>query len=98
MEPAPSKTSVKQSVSTSKDERRIQFVAERNQKLHELEQSSKLVGLKVAELEALIGQPTHLQNNGRTLIYRLDSGLGGIEWAFEIQNEKIFKATKQDLD
>jgi hypothetical protein len=84
--------------SVSEEQRLVQLVAARNQKLYELEKSNSLAGMSQVELETLLGKPTHVQDEGKTLIYRLDSGFGGFEWTFEIQNNKVSKATKQHLN
>lgn len=98
MEAGTSNPAANKPATTTEEQRRVRLVVDRNQKLHELEQSSKLVGMELVQLEALLGKPTHLQNDGKTMIYRLDSGFGGIEWTFEMQSNKVSKATKQHLN
>ena len=75
-----------------------QWVKMKNRQLIELERSNKLEGMSLTELETLLGHSKQTKEAGRILIYRLDTGLGGWEWTFEMQGAKVRTATRRSLN
>lgn len=80
----------------NEDQRRIEEVVQKNKHLLELDKSNRLVGMSQQELEALLGLPTKIDD--RNMIYRLDSGLGGVEWNFETHNHVVTRVTIRHLN
>lgn len=54
------------------------------------------VGLSRQEAIKMLGAPDQIRPNG--MIYRLDTGTGGCQWEFEIENNVISKVTKRLME
>ena len=77
-------------------EQAVKSIAAKNEILLQLSDKGELVGKRLDTITKIIGAPTSV-DHGR-VIYRLDNGFGGFEWAFECPDGVIFSVIKNDLD
>lgn len=71
-------------------------MAKKNQTLSDLKNKGQLTGMRLTELEKVIGAPTTV--NEKSVIYRNDNGLTGAIWTLEVTDGVITAVQEQGLE